>query len=382
MGKGMTTGKRDYYEVLGVSRSASEEEIKRSFRKLALEFHPDRNQSDGAEDRFKEINEAYQVLTDSKKKSAYDRFGHSATSGNGARGFEGFDNFGGVGDIFDAFFGGGVGSRTRTTSATRGADLQTSVTIDFEEAVFGAEKELDIRRVELCSQCRGTKSEPGSSPAQCANCGGTGQVRRGHQSLFGQFVQVSTCGTCQGEGKIITKPCLRCGGRGKERRERKLAVSIPAGIETDTQMRLTGEGEAGSNGGRPGDLYVAIQVRDHALFERDNYDILYTVPINVAEAALGAKVEVPTLEGATELDVPAGTQAGEVFRMKGRGIPHLRSNRRGDQLVSVFVKTPRSLTEEQRLLFQQLAGSLEERESADGQDKGWMGKIKDAFGAE
>ena len=363
-------------------RNASEEDIKRSFRKLALEYHPDRNQSDGAEDRFKEINEAYQVLSDSTKKSTYDRYGHSAVPGNGARGFDGFDNFGGVGDIFDAFFGGGAASRTRTSSAARGADLQTSVTIDFDEAVFGVEKELDIRRVELCSQCKGARSEPGSSPAHCSNCGGSGQVRRAHQSLFGQFVQVTTCGTCQGEGKIITKPCSRCSGRGKERRERKLAVSIPAGIETDTQMRLSGEGEAGSNGGRPGDLYVTMQVRDHPLFERDDYDILYTVPVNVAEAALGAKVEVPTLEGATELEVPAGTQPGQVFRMKGRGIPHLRSNRRGDQLVSVFVKTPQSLTDEQRLLFQQLADSLEDGQSSDGQDKGWMGKIKDAFGTE
>ena len=293
----MTPNKRDYYEVLGVRRNSSEEAIKKSFRKLALEYHPDRNKKDGAEERFKEINEAYQVLSDAKLRNNYDRFGHAGVRTNGgARGFEGFENFGGFGDIFDAFFGGGFGSRARTTTATRGADLKHSVTIEFEEAVFGAEMAFEIQRTEACSQCRGTKSEPGSSPATCTSCAGTGQVRRAHQSIFGQFVQVATCATCRGEGKVITQPCSKCRGIGRERQKRKLAVAIPAGIESGTQIRLTDEGESSPNGGPTGDLYVSVRVKEHPVFKREGYDILYTMPINVAQAALGATVNVPTLE--------------------------------------------------------------------------------------
>ena len=377
----MTTNKRDYYDVLGVSRNASEEEIKRAFRKLALEHHPDRNKKEGAEERFKEINEAYQVLSDPKTRSDYDRYGHMGVGRNGARGFEGFENFGGFGDIFDAFFGG-FGTRTRThTSAKRGADLHYSVTIDFEEAVFGKEKEFQIRRAEVCSHCRGSRSEPGSSPARCGNCGGTGQVRRAQQSIFGQFVQVATCGTCRGEGKIITQPCSRCTGTGRETRTRRLAVSIPAGIEDGTQIRLTGEGEPGTNGGRPGDLYASVQVKQHKLFQREGYDILYRLPVNVAQAALGGTLQVPTLEGDEELEIPAGTQSGELFRLKDKGVPHLRSSRRGDQLVGIVVQTPKSLNEEQRRLFQELAKVLgDPKYDAHNHDKGWFDKIKDAFG--
>ena len=377
----MTTSKRDYYDVLGIPRDASEEDIKKVFRKLALEYHPDRNKDEGAEGRFKEINEAYQVLSDPKKRTAYDRYGHASVGGNGAKGFEGYENFGGFGDIFDAFFGGGFGTRTRTASASGGADLQASVTIEFEEAVFGTEHSFDIQRTEVCSECRGTRSEPGSSPAPCSNCRGTGQVRRAHQSIFGQFVQMATCGTCRGEGKIITEPCSKCKASGRERRVRKLAISIPAGIEEGTQMRLTGEGEAGAGGGPPGDLYVSVQVQEHAVFERADYNILYTLPVNVSKVALGAAVTVPTLEGDVELEIPGGTQPGQVFRIRGKGVPHLRSNKRGDQLVRVVVQTPRTLTEEQRRLYQELAISLADQETdEDPEDKGWIGKIKDAFG--
>ena len=377
----MTTHKRDYYEVLGVARNASEEDIKRAFRKMALEYHPDRNKKDGAEERFKKINEAYQVLSDAKKRSAYDRYGHAAVAGNGSRGFEGFENFGGFGDIFDAFFGGGFGPRTRTGAARQGADLQYRVTIEFEEAAFGAEMEVEIQRTESCSHCNGARSEPGSSPTMCSNCGGTGQVRRAHQSVFGQFVQVATCGTCRGAGKVITQPCSNCRATGTERRNRKLVVSVPAGIESGTQIRLTGEGESSPNGGRPGDLYVAVQVKEHPLFDRAGYDILYTKPINVAQAALGATVTVPSLDGDTELEVPPGTQPGQVFRLKGRGITHLDSSRRGDQLVSVFVHTPRHVTEEQRRLFHELAESLGDPETEDdSHDKGWFGRFRDTLG--
>ena len=255
----MTTKKRDYYEVLGVPRDASEEAIKRAFRRLALEFHPDRNKGDGASEKFKEINEAYQVLTDTKKRTTYDRFGHAGLGQNGAQGFEGFENFGGFGDIFDTFFGG-AGTRSRTAAA-RGADLQHSMTITFEEAAFGVERQFDLRRTEICGRCKGTRSDPGTEPALCSECRGTGHIRRGHQSIFGQFMQVTTCSRCRGEGRVITKPCSTCRGTGRVVRDRKLAVSIPAGIETGTQIRLSGEGEPGANRGRSGDLYVSIRVK-------------------------------------------------------------------------------------------------------------------------
>lgn len=380
----MTTSKRDYYDVLGVARSASEEEVKKAFRKLALEYHPDRNKNDNAADKFKEINEAYQILSDPEKRSSYDKYGHDAVSSNGgSRGFEGFDNFGGFGDIFDAFFGGGFGGRTRTASSSRqGADLQYSLTINFEEAVFGATKEFEIERLEVCSNCRGSKSEPGSSATMCTNCNGAGKVRRAHQSIFGQFTQMSTCGVCHGEGKIITQPCTQCRGAGKSRKSRKLEVNIPAGIEGGTQLRLTGEGEPGSNGGRPGDLYVALRVKEHPLFERQGYDILFARPINIAQATLGSMVKVPTLDGDIELNVPNATQSGQVFRLKGKGVPHLKNNRqRGDQLVRIVVQTPKKLTDEQKYLFEQLAQSFgkDVEINPNDHDKGWFGKIKDAF---
>jgi molecular chaperone DnaJ len=384
----MTTNKRDYYDVLNVPRNASEEEVKKAFRKLALEYHPDRNRNDGAEDRFKEINEAYQVISNPKQRASYDRFGHAGVGTNGgARGFEGFENFGGFGDIFDAFFGGGFGTRTRTSSTRRGADLEHSVTIEFEQAAFGTEIEFEIQRTEVCAHCQGSRSEPGSVAATCDNCKGSGQVRRAHQSIFGQFVQVVTCTTCRGNGKVITDPCSRCRGAGRERRQRKLAVSIPAGVEDGSQMRLSGEGEPSPNGGRPGDLYVSIQVEPHSLFERFGYDIRYSMPVNVAQAALGATVKIPSLEGALELEIPPGTQSGQTFRLKGKGITHLNGKQRGDQLVSINVKTPRSLTAEQRRLMEELAQVLEVHEPPfggedpeDDEDKGWFGKIKDTLG--
>ena len=383
----MTTRKRDYYDVLGVERNASEEEIKKAFRKLALEYHPDRNKNDDAADKFKEINEAYQILSDPKKRSSYDRFGHAGVGTNGdARGFEGFDNFGGFGDIFDAFFGGfgsGGGGRTRTRtrpSARRGADLQYSVVVEFEDAAFGVKKEIEIQRREVCSVCRGSRSAAGSSAETCANCRGSGQVRRNHQSIFGQFVQVAACDVCHGEGKIISNPCSNCNGAGVERRSRKLEVNFPAGIEDGTQMRLTDEGEPGAGGGRPGDLYVVVRVKEHAYFKREGNNILYTKPLNVAQVALGAKVNVPTLEGDTIVDIPAGTQSGQVFRLKGKGVPYLKSNRRGDQLIGVVVETPRSLTQEQRELLEQLAETLGDSEPSDiHHDKTWFDKIKDVI---
>ena len=377
----MTTSKRDYYDVLGVSRSASEEDIRKAFRRLALEHHPDRNRSEGAAERFKEINEAYQVLSDADKRGRYDRFGHDAVSSNGgARGFEGFENFGGFGDIFDAFFGSTPG-RGRSTAAQRGADLQHSVTIDFEEAVFGAEVELELHRTEVCDECRGTRSRPGASTARCVDCNGAGQVRRAHRSMFGQFVQVATCGKCRGDGKVVTDPCQQCRGSGRQRRNRKLAVTVPAGVEDGSQMRLSGEGEASPDGGPPGDVYVSIRVREHPVFERRDHDILYTRSVNVAQAALGAKVTVPTLEGDREIDIPPGTQSGRRFRLKGHGVARLRTRQRGDQLVTVVVETPTSLTSEQRHLLRQLSESLDDpRDSRDSDGKGWFDRFKNTIG--
>ncbi len=378
----MTTSKRDYYQVLGVARGASDEEIKKAFRKLAMEYHPDRNKDAAASEHFKEINEAYQVLSDSKKRSSYDTFGHAGVSSNGG-GFEGFDNFGGFGDIFDAFFGGGGGRRS-ATAARRGSDLQVDITINFEKAVFGAEEDIEIRRHEICSRCRGARSEPGTSPETCVQCRGSGQVRRSQQGIFGQFTQVSTCTMCRGEGSVITTPCSNCRGAGTELRDRKLVVTIPAGIETSTQLRLSGEGEPGMYGGSAGDLYVIVRVRNHKFFKRQGYDIVYLQNINIAQAALGLSLEVPTLEGDEEIEIPRGTQSGDVIRLRGRGIPHLRNRRaRGDQLVTVIVETPKSLTDEQRELLMQLAETFDDDTCQDRKKRdGLFDKLKQSLGSD
>ena len=379
----MTTSKRDYYEVLGITRNSSEEEIKKAFRRLALEYHPDRNKKDGAEAQFKEVNEAYQVLSNDKRRADYDRFGHANGGVSGGKGFDGFETFGGFGDIFDAFFGGGVGStaRARPNAARRGADLQLAVSIAFEEAVFGTDQEVEIQRIDVCTKCQGSRSEPGTSPTMCSNCKGNGQVRRSHQGFFGQFSQVSTCGNCRGEGTILSTPCAQCRGTGRERRARKLVVSIPAGIEDGTQIRLSREGEAGVNAGRPGDLYVLVRVNAHEVFRREGNDIHLTLPISVFQATLGATLNVPTIHGDTALEIPAGTQPGQTFIMKGKGVPHLRSNQLGNQVVTVQVQIPSALSEEERAVFKELARMLGE-EGSDDPDKGFFDKIKDAFGAE
>ena len=379
----MTTQKRDYYEILGISRGASDEQIKKAFRKLALEFHPDRNKSEDAVEKFKEVNEAYQILTDSEKRANYDRFGHAGVYQNGAQGFDGFDNFGGFGDIFDAFFGGGTNTRSRSkaNNVRRGGDLQYSVTVEFEEAVFGTEREQEVRRTEICSKCLGDCSEPGSQAVACPNCDGSGEIRRGSQSIFGQFVQVSACGKCRGEGKVISDPCTRCKGRGTEARKRKLAVSVPAGIESGTQIRLTSEGEPGTNGGPPGDLYVSVRIKPHKLFRRDGYDIAHPQIINVADAALGTSLKVQTLDGEADVEVPPGTQTGDVIRLKGDGVPHLgKENQRGDHLITMVVQTPRRLSAHQRHLLKELSDTFGESTSQEEDNKGWFNRFKDSTG--
>lgn len=373
----MTTAKVDYYEILGVSRNASTDEIKKAFRRLAMQYHPDRNKDDGAEARFKQVSEAYEVLSDPQKRSAYDRFGHAGLQGfDMGRGFEGAD-FGGFGDIFEAFFGGSSTGTRRAREARRGGDRRVDVEITFEEAAFGTEREIQVQRVERCARCAGSGSEPGSQPVRCSTCEGSGQVRRASRSFFGQFVNIATCAQCHGEGMIVTDPCKDCRGAGRERKTRTLMISIPAGVNDGSRMRLSGEGDTGANGGGPGHLYVYISVTPHELFERDDEDLIYELSMNPAQAALGCEAEIPTLEGdPARLKVPAGTQHGKVFTLKGKGVPRLHAGGRGDLLVKAAITTPTNLTDEQRALLKQLAESFG---TPAGEDRGLFGKIKDAI---
>ena len=351
---------QDYYAVLGVARNASDEEIRRAFRRKAMEYHPDRNKNADAEEKFKEINEAYQVLSDAKKRGQYDRFGRAGV-GSGAHGgsspFDGFDDFGGFGDIFDSFFGNASARAGR--QPRRGGDLQQQVTLSFEEAVFGAHREVEINRLEVCHHCSGAGNEPGTSVETCSDCRGAGQVRRSQRSVFGQFTQVVGCPACRGRGSVISTPCTNCRGAGRERRKRKIEVKIPGGVESGMQVRLSGEGDAGSDGGGSGNLYVGVNVQEHSLFRRDGTDILYTLPLNIAEAALGVEKTIPTIDGFDEeLKLPQGTQPGTEFRIRNKGVPHLHSNRRGDLRVLADVRIPGSLNSHQRELMEELARSF------------------------
>jgi molecular chaperone DnaJ len=375
--------KRDYYEVLGLSsRNASKEEMKRAYRRLARQYHPDVNKDPDADDRFKEINEAYEVLSDDDKRAAYDRFGHAGVQ-NGA-GFSGFEGgFGSVADIFEEFFGGGFGRRQRR-GPRRGADLRYDLTISFEEAVFGVEKEIEVRRPEICPECHGSGAEPGTQPIACTNCNGSGEVRRVQQSILGSFVNVVTCPTCQGTGELIPNLCKMCNGRKQVSRMRTLKVKIPAGVDNDNQIRLTGEGAPGTNGGPPGNLYVVINVRKHDYFQRRGDDIWLDLQINVAQAALGDEITVPTVDGEEKLTIPPGTQSGKVFQLRGHGAPRLdRTGRgaytgRGDQHVIIQVAVPKTLTDEQKRLFQELSRTL--GKEVVPQQKGILSHLKDALG--
>lgn len=378
--------KRDYYEVLGVSRAATKEELKKQYRSLARQYHPDVNNEADAGERFKEISEAYEVLSDDDKRAAYDRFGHAGV-GNG--GFSGFDQgYGGFADIFEEFFGsfgGATGTRRRRRGPRRGADLRYDLTITFEEAVFGTERDIEYRRAETCPVCSGSGAEPGSRPISCTTCNGSGEVRRVQQSILGQFVNVTTCPTCNGTGELIPNVCRECNGRKQVDRTVTKKVKVPPGVDNDTQIRLSGEGAGGMDGGLPGNLFVVLNVTPHDFFQRRGDDIVLDLQINVAQAALGDEITVPTVDGDTPLTVPGGTQSGRVFRLRGLGVPKLdRSGRganvgRGDQLVIINVATPKSLTPEQRELFQQLARTLG-KEIIPQKDKGVLGQLKDALG--
>jgi molecular chaperone DnaJ len=372
--------KRDYYEILGVPQNASSEDIKKAYRRLAFQYHPDRNKDRDAEERFKEINEAYEVLSNSEKRSNYDRYG-SAGAPEFGRGFEGFD-FGGLGDIFETFFGGFGTKRTSRAAPQQGADIRYNLTISFEEAVFGCEKEIEVVCTDFCSVCHGRGSEPGSHPVTCPTCNGTGEVRRSYRSIFGQFVNATPCPQCHGEGRIIKDPCHQCHGLGKEQRRHRVVVSIPAGVDDGVSVRLSGEGSCGYRGGPPGDLYVKLSVQPHKLFQREGDDIIYSLPLNFAQAALGTEVTVPTLDGDFDLKIPTGTQSGKVFRIRGKGVPHFRGRGRGDQIVQIYVVTPQSLDEKQRRLFQELAKNLGPATMPDEDEKGrgFFSRVKDAFG--
>jgi molecular chaperone DnaJ len=371
---------RDYYEILGVPRSASPDDLKAAFRKMARQYHPDVNKAPDAEERFKEVNEAYAVLSDPEKRAAYDRYGHAGVRGPGG-GVDFNVDFSDFADIFGDLFGfGGFGrsSRRSRNVPRRGGDLQYRLDLSFEESVFGAEKEIEITRDETCTTCNGTGSEPGTSPVRCKTCNGSGEVRQVRQTILGSMVQVTTCPACNGQGEIIETPCHNCQGRGQVRRTRQKVVSVPAGVDTNTQIRLAGEGQPGINGGPNGNLYIVINVKPHKYFRRRDYDILMDLNVNVAQAVLGAEVEIPTVDGQATLKIPAGTQPGKVLHMRGKGVPHLRSNGRGDQLVIVNVEIPSRLNQEQRQLFEQLAKSL--GSEVQPQERGFLDWLKEALG--
>lgn len=347
--------KRDYYEVLGVDRNATPEEIKKAYRRLARKYHPDVNKEPDAEEKFKEVKEAYEVLSDDNKRAHYDRFGHVDPNegfGGGA-GAGGFEDFGGFGDIFDMFFGGGA--RRNPNAPQRGADLQYTMTIEFKEAVFGKETDIEIPRTEDCDTCRGSGAKPGTHPETCSTCRGTGQQELIQNTAFGRIVNRRTCPTCGGAGRIIREKCGSCHGTGKVKKRRKIHIKIPAGVDDGSQLRVSGEGERGIRGGPPGDLYVVLRVKDHEFFERDGDDIYCEVPITFAQAALGDEIEVPTLTGKVKLKIPPGTQTHTYFRLKGHGVPRLRGIGQGDQHVKVVVVTPTNLNEEQKALLREFA---------------------------
>lgn len=376
----MATEQRDYYEVLGIDRNADAQALKRAYRKLAMDYHPDRNPSADAAEKFKEINQAYEVLTDDQKRQAYDRFGHAGVDGAGAAGgFEGFTHFDGFGDVFDAFFGGGGrrgGGRRRGPG--RGADLRYNMRITFEEAVFGTEKEIEFQRQERCTRCAGQGAEPGTELTVCPECNGAGELRRSQQSIFGQFVNVSACGRCAGEGRIVPNPCTDCRGTGRTRQPRKIVVKVPAGVDDGAQIRITNEGEAGPRGGEAGNLYVVLGVAEHEHFQRVEDHIVLELPVNLAQASLGAELSIPTLDGEMELEIPAGTQSGEDFVIRGKGVPHLRGAGRGDMVVRVTVVVPESLTEKQRELLEELASTMG-TPTLPKHHKGFFERIRDAM---
>jgi molecular chaperone DnaJ len=376
---------KDYYEVLGVSRSATKEEIRQAFRRLARQYHPDINKAPDAEAQFKEINEAHEVLSDDEKRARYDRFGHAGVTGVGGSGAAGY----GFEEIFEEFMNNFAGARTsaRRRGPRPGGERHVDVTVTFEEAVFGIDRDIEYDRLEVCENCHGSGSEPGTSVTTCPECRGKGEVRRVQQTFLGSMVQVVTCDRCSGRGEIITSPCKICAGNGRVRKHNKLNIKIPGGVREGIRMRNIGMGDAGERGVAPnGDLYLTIHVKEHEYFKRRDDDIILDININVAQAALGDKVVIPTVDGDVELTVPAGTQTGKVFRLRGKGFPRLNARGdntgRGDELVYVQVQIPNVLTEEQRKLFEALARTLDSNVQPQTNGRGFFDRVREFFAGE
>ena len=377
--------KRDYYEVLGIDRNATDQDIKRAYRRLAKKYHPDVNPGDKeAEAKFKEASEAYAVLSDEETRAKYDQFGHSAFegAGGGDGGFGGFSGFGDMGDIFGDIFGdlfGGGGGRRAKNGPTRGQDVQSSLEITFTEAAFGCKKNIDLWVFDNCDQCNGTGAKAGTKPETCPTCHGSGQARVQQQTMFGAMTSVRTCSTCGGTGKIIKEKCTRCNGGGRIKVKKTFEVNIPAGIDTGQSIRMSGKGEPGAQGGPNGDLFITVTIRPHPFFSRQGYDVYCSVPISFAQAALGDELEIPTIDGKAQYIIEEGTQTGTRFRLRGKGIPYLRnSNQRGDQYVTVNVEVPKKLNDKQKELLRQFASAMGE-DDVHGQKKSFFQKMKDAF---
>lgn len=378
----MADSKRDYYEVLGIAKGASEDEIKKAYRQMAKKYHPDLNPGDKeAEARFKEVNEAYEVLSDAQKKARYDQYGHAGVDPNfGAGGYQGY-GFDGMdidlGDIFSSFFGGGGSRRSNPNAPRRGTDVSASVVISFEEAARGCKKQVDVRLVDTCSDCRGSGAAKGSAPQTCPVCNGTGQERRQQRTPFGVIQTQSVCSRCRGKGKIIDKPCPTCSGTGQVRRPSSVGINIPAGIADGQVITIRGKGNAGINGGPAGDLEIQVAVRPHPVFEREGYDIHCELPLTFTQMALGAEVQVPTLDGNEPYTIREGTQPGETFRLKGKGFPYINGRGRGDEVVRVTVEVPKNLTSEQKKLLRAFEESLGDKNYQ--KRRSFFDKLRDAF---
>ncbi|WP_135609372.1 molecular chaperone DnaJ [Methanococcoides sp. AM1] len=381
---------RDYYEILGVAKDASETEIKKAYRKLAMKFHPDKNKDDGAEEKFKEISEAYAVLSDDEKRSQYDRFGHAGIDGRYSTedifrnaDFGGFED---LGDIFGSIFGGGFGGfggfgggGRRRQGPTRGSDLRYDLAVTLEQAAFGEQVKINVPRAENCETCGGTGAKEGTSPTTCPKCRGSGQMTHSRRTPLGNFMTTTTCDNCHGRGQIIESPCPVCKGSGKQKKVRKIEVRVPKGSDTGLRLKVSGEGEAGSPGAPSGDLYVVIHIKPHEIFDRIGDDIVYEVPIAFSQAALGSEVMVPTLHGKVKMKIKAGTQTHSILRMKGKGMPHLHGHGQGDQLVKVVVETPTNLTDKQKGLLEELDKVSGTQSKGSKGGKGFFDKVKDAF---
>ncbi len=376
--------KQDYYEVLGVDRGASDDEIKKAYRAAAKKYHPDLNPGDkNAEAKFKEINEAYEVLSDADKRARYDQYGHAGVdpnygAGGGGGGFGGFGNFDDLGDIFGSFFGGGFGQSSNPNAARKGADTSATVNLSFEEAAKGCKKTITVTRVENCETCHGTGAEPGSKPRTCPSCHGTGQINVTQRTPFGAMQTTRVCDQCRGTGKIIDKPCRNCAGKGRVRLTKDRIVDIPAGIDDGQIINMRGGGDAGVNGGSPGDLHIHVAVRPHPIFTRNGYDIHCEVPVTFAQAALGADITVPTLDGKVQFNIHEGTQPGDEFKLRGKGIQRLNYGGRGDEYVKIIVEIPKNLTKEQRELIKQFDSAVGEKNYRER--KSFFEKLKNFFG--